>query len=124
MIRMEPAFAKKKLSAQMLLRVHDELVFEAPDDEVPLAVDAPRRTTGKSALTREVDQRPDVGRSISAALQRIQEARIDRDKRSVQALRQCQIDAVIDRVIERVCDRKSAVDVSANRMDAEIVGIE
>ena len=25
----------------MLLRVHDELVFEVPDDEVPLAVDAP-----------------------------------------------------------------------------------
>jgi DNA polymerase I len=34
MIRMEPALAKKKLSAQMLLQVHDELVFEVPDKEV------------------------------------------------------------------------------------------
>jgi len=34
MIRMEEALAKKKLNAQMLLQVHDELVFEVPDDEV------------------------------------------------------------------------------------------
>jgi len=34
MIRMEDALAKHKLSAQMLLQVHDELVFEVPDAEV------------------------------------------------------------------------------------------
>jgi DNA polymerase-1 len=34
MTRMEDALAAKKLSAQMLLQVHDELIFEAPDDEV------------------------------------------------------------------------------------------
>jgi DNA polymerase-1 len=34
MIRMEDALAAKKLSAQMLLQVHDELVFEVPDAEV------------------------------------------------------------------------------------------
>jgi len=34
MVRMDAALAKKKLSAQMLLQVHDELVFEVPDDEV------------------------------------------------------------------------------------------
>jgi DNA polymerase-1 len=34
MVRMDTALAKKKLSAQMLLQVHDELVFEVPDDEV------------------------------------------------------------------------------------------
>jgi DNA polymerase-1 len=34
MIRMEDALAAKKLSAQMLLQVHDELIFEVPDDEV------------------------------------------------------------------------------------------
>jgi DNA polymerase I len=34
MIRMEAALAKHKLSAQMLLQVHDELVFEVPDAEV------------------------------------------------------------------------------------------
>ena len=34
MIRIEDALAEKKLSAQMLLQVHDELIFEVPDDEV------------------------------------------------------------------------------------------
>jgi DNA polymerase-1 len=34
MIRMEPALAKKKLGAQMLLQVHDELVFEVEESEV------------------------------------------------------------------------------------------
>jgi DNA polymerase-1 len=34
MIRMDDALAAKKLSAQMLLQVHDELVFEVPDGEV------------------------------------------------------------------------------------------
>jgi DNA polymerase-1 len=34
MIRMDDALAAKKLSAQMLLQVHDELVFEVPDAEV------------------------------------------------------------------------------------------
>jgi DNA polymerase-1 len=34
MIRMEGALATKKLNARMLLQVHDELVFEVPDNEV------------------------------------------------------------------------------------------
>jgi DNA polymerase I len=34
MVRMEDALKAKKLSAQMLLQVHDELIFEVPDDEV------------------------------------------------------------------------------------------
>ncbi|MEJ0074925.1 MAG: DNA polymerase I [Alphaproteobacteria bacterium] len=34
MIRMEGTLAKRKLNAQMLLQVHDELVFEVPEDEV------------------------------------------------------------------------------------------
>ena len=34
MIRMEEALTEKKLSAQMLLQVHDELIFEVPDAEV------------------------------------------------------------------------------------------
>ena len=34
MIRMEGALAKHKFAAQMLLQVHDELVFEVPDAEV------------------------------------------------------------------------------------------
>src|SRR6266481_3317717 len=34
MVRMDAALAKKKLNAQMLLQVHDELVFEVPENEV------------------------------------------------------------------------------------------
>jgi DNA polymerase I-like protein with 3'-5' exonuclease and polymerase domains len=34
MIRMDDALAAKRLSARMLLQVHDELVFEVPDEEV------------------------------------------------------------------------------------------
>ena len=34
MVRIEDALAAKKLSAQMLLQVHDELIFEVPDKEV------------------------------------------------------------------------------------------
>jgi len=34
MVRMEGALAEKKLSAQMLLQVHDELIFEVPEAEV------------------------------------------------------------------------------------------
>ena len=34
MVRMDAALARDKLSARMLLQVHDELVFEVPEDEV------------------------------------------------------------------------------------------
>jgi len=34
MVRIEPALAKAKLSAHMLLQVHDELIFEVPEREV------------------------------------------------------------------------------------------
>ncbi|HXX25887.1 MAG TPA: DNA polymerase I [Pseudolabrys sp.] len=34
MIHIEPALAKDKLSAKMLLQVHDELIFEVPEKEV------------------------------------------------------------------------------------------
>jgi DNA polymerase-1 len=34
MVRIEPALNKAKLSAQMLLQVHDELIFEVPEREV------------------------------------------------------------------------------------------
>src|SRR5262245_53373724 len=34
MIRVEPALAKARLDAQMLLQVHDELIFEVPEAEV------------------------------------------------------------------------------------------
>jgi DNA polymerase-1 len=34
MVRIEPALTKAKLNAQMLLQVHDELIFEVPEGEV------------------------------------------------------------------------------------------
>ncbi|AMN45149.1 DNA polymerase I [Rhodoplanes sp. Z2-YC6860] len=34
MIRIEPALSKAKLNAKMLLQVHDELIFEAPEGEI------------------------------------------------------------------------------------------
>ena len=34
MMRMEGELAKAKLKAQMLLQVHDELIFEVPESEV------------------------------------------------------------------------------------------
>ncbi|MGV7030611.1 DNA polymerase I [Methylobacterium symbioticum] len=38
MVRMEEALAAEKLTARMLLQVHDELVFEAPEDEIARAL--------------------------------------------------------------------------------------
>ena len=38
MIRMPGALASAKLTARMLLQVHDELVFEAPQDEVEATI--------------------------------------------------------------------------------------
>src|ERR1700690_1367533 len=43
MIRMESALADAKLSVRMLLQVHDELVFEAPESEVARAIPVIRR---------------------------------------------------------------------------------
>ena len=38
MVRMEDGLANAKLSARMLLQVHDELIFEVPDEEVDATV--------------------------------------------------------------------------------------
>ncbi len=43
MVRMEAALDKEGLSAQMLLQVHDELVFEVPDAEVEATIALVRR---------------------------------------------------------------------------------
>jgi len=43
MTRMDDALAEAKLSAQMLLQVHDELVFEVPDAEVDATLPVVRR---------------------------------------------------------------------------------
>ena len=43
MVRMDAALERAGLSAQMLLQVHDELVFEAPDAEIEATIDVVRR---------------------------------------------------------------------------------
>jgi DNA polymerase I len=50
MVRMEPALAKAKLSAQMLLQVHDELVFEVPDAEVEKTLPVVERVMAQAPL--------------------------------------------------------------------------
>ena len=43
MIRMDDALEQAKLSANMLLQLHDELVFEVPDDEVEATIEVVRK---------------------------------------------------------------------------------
>jgi DNA polymerase-1 len=50
MIRMPDALRTKKLKAQMLLQVHDELVFEAPDKEVNAVIAVAKKVMEKAAL--------------------------------------------------------------------------
>jgi DNA polymerase-1 len=50
MIRMDPALTKKKLSAQMLLQVHDELVFEVPEKEVEKTLPVIKRVMEEAAM--------------------------------------------------------------------------
>ncbi|MBB3997732.1 DNA polymerase I [Aureimonas pseudogalii] len=49
MVRMEEALAAERLSARMLLQVHDELVFEVPDDEVEATIPVVRRVMERAA---------------------------------------------------------------------------
>ena len=50
MIRVPSALAAKKLSARMLLQVHDELVFEAPDAEAAATCEAAKQVMEKAPL--------------------------------------------------------------------------
>jgi DNA polymerase-1 len=50
MIRIPEALANKKLKAKMLLQVHDELVFEAPDAEVEATIATLKPVMEKAAL--------------------------------------------------------------------------
>ncbi len=59
MIRMDGALKKKKLSAQMLLQVHDELVFEVPDAEVEKTL---------PVVTRVMEEAPMPALSLSVPL--------------------------------------------------------
>jgi DNA polymerase I len=50
MIRVPDAFAKAKLKARMLLQVHDELIFEAPEKEAKATCDVARTVMEKASL--------------------------------------------------------------------------
>jgi DNA polymerase-1 len=50
MTRMDAALAKRKLNAQMLLQVHDELVFEVPQDEVDATLPVIRRVMEEAPM--------------------------------------------------------------------------
>ncbi|TFF21638.1 DNA polymerase I [Jiella endophytica] len=52
MIRMEGALAEAGLSAKMLLQVHDELVFEVPEDEVEATLPLVRRVMAEAPMPR------------------------------------------------------------------------
>ena len=50
MIRIEDALAEKKLSAQMLLQVHDELIFEVPEAEIDATLPVIKRVMEQAPL--------------------------------------------------------------------------
>jgi DNA polymerase I len=50
MIRMDDALAREKLSARMLLQVHDELIFEVAEDEVAATIPVVRAVMEGSAM--------------------------------------------------------------------------
>ena len=50
MVRMEAALAAQKLSAQMLLQVHDELIFEVPEAEVEATLPVVQRVMQDAAF--------------------------------------------------------------------------
>ena len=50
MIRMDDALRKQRLSAQMLLQVHDELIFEVPEDEIARTLPVVKRVMEEAPL--------------------------------------------------------------------------
>ncbi len=50
MIRMEHALADEKLAARMLLQVHDELIFEVPENEVEKTIPVVRHVMENAAM--------------------------------------------------------------------------
>jgi DNA polymerase-1 len=50
MVRMDAALAKERLSAQMLLQVHDELIFEVPEDEIARTLPVVKRVMEEAPL--------------------------------------------------------------------------
>ena len=50
MIRVPPALSRENLDARMLLQVHDELVFEAPESEAAATCEIARQVMERAAL--------------------------------------------------------------------------
>ncbi|MBO0752065.1 MAG: DNA polymerase I, partial [Bradyrhizobiaceae bacterium] len=50
MVRMEDALAQHRLAAQMLLQVHDELVFQVPEDEIERTIPVIKRVMEEAPL--------------------------------------------------------------------------
>jgi DNA polymerase-1 len=50
MVRMEDALAKERLAAQMLLQVHDELIFEVPEEEIARTLPVVKRVMEEAPL--------------------------------------------------------------------------
>ena len=50
MIQMPGALEKAGLQAKMLLQVHDELIFEAPEDEAEKTIEVVRATMERAPL--------------------------------------------------------------------------
>jgi DNA polymerase-1 len=50
MIQMPGALDKAGLKAKMLLQVHDELIFEAPEDEAEKTIEVVRTTMERAPL--------------------------------------------------------------------------
>lgn len=60
MIHLHDRLRERKLAARMLLQIHDELVFEAPDDEIP-ALAAMVRDAMTSAIAFDVPLAVEIG---------------------------------------------------------------
>ncbi len=50
MVRMDEALAKERLAAQMLLQVHDELIFEVPEAEIDATLPVIKRVMEQAPL--------------------------------------------------------------------------
>jgi DNA polymerase-1 len=50
MVRMDEALARERLAAQMLLQVHDELVFQVPEDEIERTIPVIKRVMEEAPL--------------------------------------------------------------------------
>jgi DNA polymerase-1 len=66
MVRMAKALAESGLESRMLLQVHDELLFEAPEAEVP-RLEALARQVMESAMTLDVPLKVDIKTGVDWA---------------------------------------------------------